>query len=175
MDRNVALFLDRDGVINVDHGYVCSADRTDFIDGIFDLVRLANENGYLVIVITNQAGIARGYYTEEQFQEYMSWMRSEFVRHDAKIDSVFHCPHHPTEGVGEYWRKCSCRKPAPGMILDAQRQFALDLSRSIFVGDKDSDMQAGMAAGVGLNLLLGGRDFHDLHEVGAFLKERSAT
>lgn len=166
-----ALFLDRDGVINIDHGYVCSVERTNFIDGIFTLVRIANEAEYLVVVVTNQAGIARGYYTEEQFHKYMRWMRSEFARNGARIDAVFHCPHHPTEGIGSYLRECSCRKPAPGMILEAKNVFDLNLACSVLLGDKESDIQAGIAAGVGTNIRLGSEEFPDLWRVSEFLRK----
>lgn len=144
-----ALLLDRDGVINVNHGYVCSPERTDFIAGIFDLCRLASRRGYQVVVVTNQAGIARGYYSEADFHAYMDWMRQQFAAHGARIDAVYYCPHHPTAGHGAYARTCDCRKPAPGMILAAQRELGLDLSRSVLVGDKPSDIEAGRRAGVG--------------------------
>jgi D-glycero-D-manno-heptose 1,7-bisphosphate phosphatase len=149
-----ALFLDRDGVINVDHGYVCAPERTEFIDGIFDLCRIAARNGYLVVVITNQAGIARGYYSEREFLAYMNWVRGVFVEHGAHLDAVYYCPHHPSEGIGEYLRDCACRKPAPGMILTAQRELELDLASSVFVGDNASDQQAASAAGVGACIIL---------------------
>jgi D-glycero-D-manno-heptose 1,7-bisphosphate phosphatase len=171
MNRNVALFLDRDGVINVDHGYVSTAERTEFINGIFSLVRTTNRLGYRVVIVTNQAGIARGFYTEQQFHEYMAWVRAQFARHGGKIDAIFHCPHHPTEGIGGYLTECICRKPAPGMILEAQRVLDLDLSQSILLGDKDSDVQAGIRAGVGTNILLGSEKFPDLRHVQDFISE----
>lgn len=149
MSGRKALFLDRDGVINVDHGYVCTPGRTDFIDGIFELCRVARQAGHLLVVITNQAGIGRGYYSEQQFLDYMDWMRGEFERRGATLDAVYHCPHHPTDGIGDYRRECECRKPAPGMILRARRDLGLDLARSTLVGDKASDVAAGRAAGVG--------------------------
>ncbi|WP_158883202.1 D-glycero-beta-D-manno-heptose 1,7-bisphosphate 7-phosphatase [Rhodanobacter sp. L36] len=151
-----ALFLDRDGVINVDHGYVYTPERTQFVDGIFDLCRKAKDHGYLVVVITNQAGIARGYYCEQEFHAYMQWMAKEFVTHHARIDAIYFCPHHPSEGEGAYLQVCDCRKPAPGMILQAQRELNLDLASSVLIGDKASDIQAGNAAGVGSCFLLGG-------------------
>lgn len=150
-----ALFLDRDGVINVDHGYVCSPAQTEFVDGIFDLVAAANHNGFVVVVATNQAGIARGYYGEADFLGYMDWMRSEFNRHHATLDALYYCPHHPNAGIGAYRRECACRKPAPGMLLDARRDLALELGASILIGDQPSDLAAGRAAGVGVNLKLG--------------------
>lgn len=153
-EQRPALFLDRDGVINVDHGYVCSPERTEFIDGIFDLVRLANRQGYLVVVITNQAGIARGFYSESDLRAYMAWMGHQFERHGSWIDAVYYCPHHPTAGNTEYSVACTCRKPAPGMILAAQRNLGVDLAASIMLGDKPSDMAAGKAAGVGQCILV---------------------
>lgn len=144
-----ALFLDKDGVINVDHGYVCSAERTDFIEGIFELCRAATRRGYRIVVVTNQAGIARGYYTEADFLAYMDWLREEFRRRDARIDAVYFCPHHPVHGQGAYLRDCECRKPRPGMILMAARELGLDLAHSVLLGDTASDIAAGQAAGVG--------------------------
>ncbi len=151
-----SLFLDRDGVINVDRGYVCTPERTEFVDGIFDMCRTARDHGYLVVVITNQAGIARGYYSEQDFHDYMAWMSEQFIANHARLDAIYFCPHHPTEGEGAYLCACDCRKPAPGMILQAQRELDLDLASSVLIGDKISDIQAGNAAGVGSCLLLGG-------------------
>jgi len=155
MGPQPALFLDRDGVINVDHGYVCTPDRTEFVDGIFDLVRVANQRSHRVVVVTNQAGIARGYYSENEFRRYMEWMSGVFEEHQARLDAVYYCPHHPATGQTGYKRACTCRKPAPGMILAAQRDLALDLAASILVGDKPSDIAAGQAAGVGLCVQVG--------------------
>jgi len=156
-----ALFLDRDGVINVDHGYVCTPERTEFIEGIFELSRAAKQAGHLLVVITNQAGIGRGYYSEQQFLDYMDWMRAEFEQREATLDAVYYCPHHPTDGVGDYRRDCDCRKPAPGMILRARQDLGLDLARSILVGDKASDVAAGHAAGVGCCIRITPLPSHD--------------
>lgn len=150
-----ALLLDKDGVINVNHGYVCTPERTDFIGGIFDLCRAATRHGWLNVVVTNQAGIGRGYYTEQAFKAYMDWVRAEFHRNDARLDAVYYCPHHPVHGQGAYLRDCDCRKPKPGMILTAQRELDLDLGGSMLVGDSASDAEAGRAAGVGRIVLLG--------------------
>ena len=159
-----ALLLDRDGVINVDHGYVCSPERTEFVDGVFELVAAANHRGLAVVVVTNQAGIARGYYTEQDFHRYMEWVRGQFRLHDARLDAVYHCPHHPTAGVGDYLRACECRKPAPGMLLAAQRELGLDLGASLLIGDTLTDIEAGNAAGVGRSLLLGSTALPSLRE-----------
>jgi D-glycero-D-manno-heptose 1,7-bisphosphate phosphatase len=149
-----ALFLDKDGVINVDHGYVCTPERTEFVEGIFDVCRVATRRGHLVVVITNQAGIGRGYYSEREFLAYMDWVRSVFAERGAQLDAVYYCPHHPVHGVGQYLRVCECRKPAPGLILSAQHDLGIDLAHSVFVGDSPSDMQAGAAAGVGTCIML---------------------
>ena len=149
MPQRRALFLDKDGVINVDHGYVCTPERTDFIDGIFDLCRTATGRGYLNVVVTNQAGIARGYYTEQDFLAYIDWVRDAFHQHGARLDAVYYCPHHSERGLGKYLRDCDCRKPKPGMIVKAARDLGLDLRASVLLGDKPSDTAAGHAAGVG--------------------------
>ena len=152
MPQRRALFLDKDGVINVDHGYVCTSERTEFIDGIFNLCRAATKHDYLNVVITNQAGIARGYYSEQQFLEYMDWVRREFHIQGTQIDAVYYCPHHPVHGLGKYLQDCGCRKPKPGMILAAQRDLNLDLAGSVLIGDSASDLAAGEAAGVGIRI-----------------------
>jgi D-glycero-D-manno-heptose 1,7-bisphosphate phosphatase len=154
--RIKALFLDRDGVINIDHGYVHKPEDFEFVPGIFELVRVAKTKGYKVIVVTNQAGIGRGYYTEEQFQASTNWMCNQFELNGGRIDAVYFCPFHPEHGVGDYKRESVCRKPAPGMLLQAQKEHDIDLQASIFVGDKPSDMAAGQAAGVGALLYLNG-------------------
>ena len=148
-----ALFLDRDGVINVNHGYVHSIENFDFIDGIFDLVRTAHANNLKIVVITNQAGIGRGFYSEQQFHQLTSWMCKEFMNQGAPIDKVYFSPFHPTEGLGKYKKDDFSRKPNPGMILQAQQELGLDLENSILIGDKGSDIQAGIAAGLGMNIL----------------------
>lgn len=150
-----ALFLDKDGVINVNHGYVCTPERTDFIDGIFGLCRTSTRHGFLNVVVTNQAGIARGYYSERQFLAYMDWVRGEFRERGAQLDAVYYCPHHPVHGLGEYLRDCECRKPKPGMLLAAQRDLALDLAGSMLLGDSASDAAAAASAGIGRIFMLG--------------------
>ncbi|MCC8403296.1 D-glycero-beta-D-manno-heptose 1,7-bisphosphate 7-phosphatase [Paraburkholderia sp. MMS20-SJTN17] len=152
-----ALFLDRDGVINEDFGYVHRKEDCVFIGGIFELVRTANRAGYLVAVVTNQAGIARGYYTEAQFGDFMRWMQGEFLSRRARIDRVYYCPHHPEAGVGEFRKTCACRKPQPGMLEGARGEFDLDMQASILVGDKESDMDAAQRAGVGRRYLFASR------------------
>lgn len=148
-----ALFLDRDGIINIDHAYVYRQQDFIFIDGIFNLCQQAKQHGYLLIVVTNQAGIGRGYYTEDDFAKLTEWMCNEFRQHQAEIDRVYHCPSHPEHGIGAYKIDSPNRKPAPGMILQAAQDFDIDLTRSVLLGDKESDIAAGLHAGIGINLL----------------------
>jgi len=144
-----ALFLDRDGVINVNHGYVHQAEDTEFIPGIFDLVARAHAAGRVVVVVTNQAGIGRGYYSEAQFEAYTAWMQAEFAARGAPIARVYFCPDHPEHGIGAYRRDTPMRKPGPGMLLQAAAELQLDLARSVLVGDAESDIEAGRRAGLG--------------------------
>jgi len=152
MDK--ALFLDRDGIINKEKNYVYRIEDFEFITGIFDLCLRARELGFRLFVITNQAGIARGYYTTADYEILTAWMLDEFSSHDIHIERVYYCPFHPTAGIGKYKRDSIDRKPNPGMILQAKKAFNLDLTGSVLIGDKDSDIKAGQAGGVGYNVLL---------------------
>jgi len=140
---NKALFLDRDGVINIDKHHVYKISDFDFVEGIFDLCQKYQHLGYLIIVITNQAGIAKGYYTESDFAILTDWMINEFKLRGIKISKVYYCPHHP-----DFTTPCDCRKPNPGMILAAQKEFDINLAESVLIGDKDSDIEAGRRAGI---------------------------
>ncbi len=150
-----ALFLDRDGVINFDHGYVYKKEDVIFVDGIFTLAAAAKRAGYLLIVVTNQSGIGRGYYSETDFHHLTDWMREQFAAHGASLDAVYFCPFHPEHGIGGYKRESEFRKPAPGMILQAAAEHDLNLGQSILVGDSPADIEAGQAAGVGRLYRLG--------------------
>ncbi len=149
-----ALFLDRDGVINQDRGYVHRIEDFRFIDGIFDLGRRAGSLGYTLHVVTNQSGIGRGLYSEADFAILSAWMQARFAAEDAPIEAVHFCPNHPEHGNGAYRIASPRRKPAPGMMTDAAKTHGLDLSRSAMIGDKASDMQAADAAGVPLRILV---------------------
>jgi D-glycero-D-manno-heptose 1,7-bisphosphate phosphatase len=151
---NKALFLDRDGVINVEQGYVHCREAFHFREGIFELCRTAQSLGYLLMVITNQAGIARGYYTERQFLDLTEWMIHEFAEQQIQIASVYYCPYHPIHGVGKYRYDSQDRKPNPGMLLRACSDFSLDLRSSVLIGDQLSDIDAANAAGIGTKILL---------------------
>ena len=141
---NKALFLDRDGTINVDTGYVHKVSDFHFIDGVIDFCRLAQEKGYKIIVITNQSGIARGYFSETEYQEITKYMCDEFKKQGVVITDVFHCP--DLEGPD--------RKPNAGLFLKAKEKYTIDMGKSISVGDKERDIQAGLTAGIGRNYLL---------------------
>lgn len=145
--RQRAVFLDRDGTINVDHGYVFRAEEFEFIPGAPEAIRRLRDAGYLVIVVTNQAGVARGLYDEEDVHELHRHLDRELARYGTAIDAYYYCPHHPEKGRGSYLRECACRKPLPGMMLQAAADFSLDLGLSFLVGDKRSDIDAGTAAG----------------------------
>ncbi len=168
-----ALFLDRDGVINVDSGYVHRPEDFHYLDGIFDIAREARRLGYRLVVITNQAGIARSYYTQEQFLALTDWMCARFLNEQAPIDRVYFSPYHPTEGVGIYKLDHPSRKPHPGMILQAQSELDIDLPGSVLIGDKHSDIQAGLAAGVGTNILLQPGTTAAAAEAGEYLRIRT--
>lgn len=146
---NKALFLDRDGVINVDKHYVYRVEDCEFIEGIFDLCRKAKQDGYLVIVVTNQAGIAKGKYTEEDYFKFRDYVHAEFVKQGCPIDAEYYCPYHTDAVIEKYCKDSDDRKPNPGMILKAQKDFDIDLSQSILIGDKETDIEAGKRANVG--------------------------
>ena len=151
---NKALFLDRDGVINVEHGYVHCREAFRFREGIFELCRTAQSLGYLLMVVTNQAGIARGYYTEPEFLELTEWMIHKFAEQQVQIARVYYCPYHPIHGVGKYKYDSPDRKPKPCMLLRARADFSLDLTSSVLIGDQPSDIYAATAAGIGTKILL---------------------
>jgi D-glycero-D-manno-heptose 1,7-bisphosphate phosphatase len=148
--QKTALFLDRDGVINYDKGYTYSADDFHFIDGIFELCRAAKQRGYLLIVVTNQAGIGRGYYTEQDFLNLTDWMKQCFIEQSVPLTDVFYCPYHPEFGIGEYKKDSPDRKPNAGMLLRAAEKYQIDLLKSVMIGDKETDMLAAKYAGVGI-------------------------
>lgn len=138
-----AIFLDRDGVINIEKDHLYRIEDFEFTEGIFELCRKFQNEGYLIIVITNQSGIGRKLYDEKEFCNLTSWMIGQFRRNGIVITKVYYCPHHPA-----FTGNCNCRKPEPGMILQAAAEFNLELSKCILVGDNKSDIQAGYNAGM---------------------------
>jgi D-glycero-D-manno-heptose 1,7-bisphosphate phosphatase len=137
-----ALFLDRDGVINVDKGYVHRIEDWEWRPGIFDVIRGFRALGHLVIVVTNQSGIGRGIFSDGDLRHLTEWMDAELERFGASIDGFYFCPHVPRDN-------CDCRKPASGMILRAAKWNNIDLAASTLIGDRETDIEAGRAAGVG--------------------------
>jgi rfaE bifunctional protein nucleotidyltransferase chain/domain len=144
-----AAFLDRDGVINQDRAYVCRWEDFRFVPGAIEGMRRLQQAGYGLVIVTNQSGMARGYYGEDEYQGLTRAMLAELDRQGVQILGVYYCPHHPKGSVPHLATKCDCRKPAPGMILQAARDLGLSLTESIMVGDKPSDIEAARAAGVG--------------------------
>lgn len=143
-----ALFLDRDGVVNEEVGYLHRAEEVRFVDGIFSLCRTAVGLGYRLIVVTNQAGIARGYYSEADFHLLMTFMRAELRAQSVELDAVYFCPYHPVHGIGVYKREHEDRKPGTGMLRRGVAEFGVELSESVMVGDRCSDIAAANAAGL---------------------------
>ncbi|MBY8162472.1 D-glycero-beta-D-manno-heptose 1,7-bisphosphate 7-phosphatase [Vibrio fluvialis] len=149
-----AVFLDRDGVINVDHGYVHDEHDFEFIEGVFEATKKLQEMGYLLVLVTNQSGIARGMFSEDRFLSLTQWMDWNFVDNGVEFDGIYYCPHHAEHGVGKYKEDCDCRKPKPGMFISARDFLKIDMAKSVMVGDKAEDMMAADAAGVGTKILV---------------------
>jgi len=151
MDRKSlrpALFLDRDGVINEEVHYLWRPEECRIVPEIIPLLHTAHELGYMTVVITNQAGIGRGMYSEADFHLLMDHIQAELLKHGTRLDAIYFSPFHPEHGVGEYRRDTDCRKPAPGMILRAAAEHHLDLQQSVLVGDRCTDIAAGAASGI---------------------------
>lgn len=150
---NKAIFLDRDGTLNVDHGYVHQIDDFQFIEGSIEALQELKNMGYLLVLVTNQSGIARGYFSEDQFLSLTEWMDWSLADRGVDLDGIYYCPHHP-EGKGEFKQDCDCRKPKAGMLLQAIKELNIDPERSFMVGDKIEDLQAGFAAKVRSKVLV---------------------
>ena len=149
MSKNKALFLDRDGVINENTGYLYLSKDVRWVNGVFELMRRFQTHGYLLIIITNQSGIGRGYYTESDFWTLTKWMQEYLLEQNIKIDDVWFCPHHPEHAKGKYLQQCTNRKPAPGMLLSAIEKWNVDPAASAMIGDSWSDVQAAKNAKLG--------------------------
>ncbi len=169
--RKPCAFLDRDGVINVNVDNVHRIEDFRWMPGMPGAVKLLNDAGWLAIVVTNQAGIARGYYTEQEFAAFTAWIDGRLAEAGAHVDATYYCPHHPTAGLGAYLADCGCRKPAPGMLERAIAEWQPDVGRSLMIGDQPSDMQAAAAAGLRGILYQGG----DISEVVRGIVEEAAA
>ncbi len=151
-----ALFLDRDGVINVDKGYVSQIDDFEWIEGAAQTIRAFNQRDWYVFIVTNQSGIARGLYTEEDMQALHAWMLAELEKQDARIDRIYFCPFHQQGEIERYRKDSFDRKPKPGMLLHAMAEFPVRRETSFLIGDKPTDMEAAKAAGIASFLFKGG-------------------
>jgi D-glycero-D-manno-heptose 1,7-bisphosphate phosphatase len=149
------IFLDRDGVINKEVNYLYKIEEFEFIDGIFEACKYFLKLGYKIIIITNQSGISKGYYSENDFQITTQWMIKEFQKNDVTISDIFHCPHSPEEN-------CPCRKPMPGMIIKAQEKYNINLASSWLIGDKEADIIAANKSGILQTILV--RSGHKINE-----------
>lgn len=147
MKKNTAVFLDRDGTINEEAGYLDSLDKLKIIPTAYEAVRLINSSGMKAVVISNQAGVAKGYFTEEFVRVVNNRLQADMLERGAVIDRFYYCPHHPAEGIGTYLQNCNCRKPAPGMLLQAAQELNIDLALSYFVGDRFIDMETAKKVG----------------------------
>lgn len=148
-EKQKALFLDRDGTINVENNYVYKIEDFEFQPGIFELIRKYQTEGYLIFIITNQSGIARGFYSEKDFTVLNNWMLEKFSSERIEITKVYYCPHHP-----EITGSCDCRKPKAGMIIQAIEHFNISAVNSVLIGDKKRDILAGENAGIGKNVYI---------------------
>ncbi|MBN2636272.1 MAG: HAD family hydrolase [Prolixibacteraceae bacterium] len=147
--KNKALFLDRDGTLNIENNYVYKIEDFKFIEGILDVIKSYQEKGFLIFIISNQSGIARGFYTENEYLILTKWIIAKLEDYGIHITKVYHCPHHP-----DFTGECDCRKPKPGMILKAIHEFNINPSESVLIGDKKSDILAGKNAKIGKNLFI---------------------
>jgi len=151
-----AIFLDRDGTICEEVGYVNHLSRSRLLPGSLEAIRLINQAGLLAVVTTNQSGVARGYFSEDLVEAVHAQLLSAVSSGGARLDAIYHCPHHPSEGSPPWRAACDCRKPKPGMILRAAREHGIDLAGSYVVGDSVVDIEAGAAAGLPGVLVLTG-------------------
>lgn len=154
-----AIFLDRDGTINKEKNYLYKIEDFKFIPGMPDAIKRWNDLNYLVIVVTNQAGVARGYYTEEDVKILHTYINDELQMYSAWIDKFYYCPHHPTEGNGKYLRICNCRKPNTGLLEQAIKEFDIDISQSFLFGNSKSDLDAGEKLNI-KSFLVDGKSFN---------------
>jgi D-glycero-D-manno-heptose 1,7-bisphosphate phosphatase len=169
-----AVFLDRDGTINVEKNYLYRIEDFQFIAGVPEAIKKLNQAGYLVLVVTNQSGVARGYFSLEDVDSLHQHLAQRLAATGAHVDGFYVCPHHPTAGQGELRSVCSCRKGAPGMLLQAAREHGIDLARSYMIGDKEADIEAGEKAGCSSLLVLTGYGNETAHGISSTRAKRFA-
>lgn len=167
VEKEKVIFLDRDGTINTEVNYLYKPEELVIIDGVAEAVKKWRADGFKIVVITNQAGVARGYYTEEDVNNLHEYLNNELKKQGACIDKFIYCPHHPENGIGEYKKDCECRKPKPGMFHMAEEYFNIDKAHSYMIGDKLADTQAGHNYGI-VSILVGSG-------YGAMMKEKGST
>ncbi|AFP85784.1 D,D-heptose 1,7-bisphosphate phosphatase [secondary endosymbiont of Heteropsylla cubana] len=149
-----AIFLDRDGTINYDKGYVHKVEDFHFFDGVIDAMRELKTMGFALVIVTNQSGLARGFFKKDQLISLIKWINWSLLDYRIDLDGHYFCPHHPLGIIKELRKKCNCRKPKPGMLLTAQRHLHIDMTTSYMVGDKIEDMLAAKAAKVNMRVLV---------------------
>lgn len=154
--RRRAAFFDRDGVLNEDIGFAHRPDQITWMPGAREAVKRLNDAGFLVFVVTNQGGVARGLYSEEHVRTLHRWMQEELRAVGAHVDAFYHCPHHPDHGEPPYRTDCRCRKPEPGMLLQAMAEWPVEPQGSFLIGDRETDVQAAQRAGIEGTLYRGG-------------------
>lgn len=159
---NKAVFFDRDGTLNEEVHYLHKIEDFKWIEGAIDAIKYCNDNGYLAIVITNQSGVARGYYPESDIMKLYNWMNTDLAKYGAHLDGIYYCPHHPAGKVKEYAMECDCRKPKPGMLFKAQKDHNIDLKSSYLIGDGARDVECAAVAGVKGIHYDGGNLYHSL-------------
>ena len=157
-----AFFFDRDGVLNEEVGYLHEIEKFKWIDGAIDSIKFCNEQNFLTVVVTNQSGVARGFYSEDDVKKIHAFMQSELEKFDAHIDAFYYCPHHPEGNVTAYRKVCDCRKPEPGLILRACRELEINPATSILIGDSQRDIESGRRAGIGRLVFFEGGNLFDV-------------
>ena len=168
LEKKPAIFFDRDGVLNQDQGYTYKIEDWQWIDGAINTIKHCNERNYFVFIVTNQSGIGRGFYSEQDVNKLHQFMQDDLQQYGAKIDDIRYCPHHQDALIDKYQMTCNWRKPGPGMLLDLIAKWPIDLSRSLLVGDKESDITAAQQAGI-KGLLFEGGNLHHFLTAAAYL------
>lgn len=148
MKKRPAVFFDRDGVLNLDRGYLYKTEELEWMPGAIEAIKLLYDRGYFVFVVTNQSGVARGFFEEEDVYALHSYMAEEVEKHNAVIHSFYFCPHHPEGETEKYRKACKCRKPLPGLIEQACQEWPVDLAASFLIGDMQRDLDAAKAVGI---------------------------